>query len=435
LGQPDATAISVDEADRAVDAFRKQPFNGDGVVPVSATDDEALGATLADVLASVAEPAEDRSGDPGVRAEDVEAFFGSIEKPAEWLDEGRKEGVLVLGDTTEAAYSALEAVRAKIDDYFARVRVAAYDARALEAVNREQSEYLSIAAQDLHISADEVKHFPLARVTGAQPLPLVHGLNPAWTGAMQTFRTAVVEPLLGSIETLTDAQWEELCERFAGWSTWKSAALGSYVASLSVERVSELAASDHRDLLLALIARDAERSEEAESIEGVRKLVRLGRDLMPLANNFVSFRDFYGRRTPGIFQVGTLYIDRRACELCVDVTDAARHATLAAHSNAYLLYCDIKRAGEAPKSIAAVVSDGDVDNLMVGRNGIFYDREGRDWDATVTRIVDNPISVRQAFWMPWKKALRAIETQVQRRARGCGLMTMALRALSAISVL
>ena len=53
---------------------------------------------------------------------------------------------------------------------------------------------------------------------------------------------------------------------------------------------------------------------------------------------------------------------------------------------------------------------------MVGRNGIFYDRKGRDWDATITKIIDNPISIRQAFWAPYKKFVRMIEEQVAKRA-------------------
>jgi len=31
---------------------------------------------------------------------------------------------------------------------------------------------------------------------------------------------------------------------------------------------------------------------------------------------------------------------------------------------------------------------------MVGRNGVFYDRKGRDYDATITKIVASPISLR-----------------------------------------
>jgi hypothetical protein len=67
-------------------------------------------------------------------------------------------------------------------------------------------------------------------------------------------------------------------------------------------------------------------------------------------------------------------------------------------------------------TIAAAFTDGEADNLMVGRNGVFWDRQGRDWDATITKIVENPISIREAFWAPYKKLVRLIEEQVARRA-------------------
>ena len=35
---------------------------------------------------------------------------------------------------------------------------------------------------------------------------------------------------------------------------------------------------------------------------------------------------------------------------------------------------------------------------MAGRNGLFYDRKGQDWDATITKLIANPISLRQANW-------------------------------------
>ena len=66
--------------------------------------------------------------------------------------------------------------------------------------------------------------------------------------------------------------------------------------------------------------------------------------------------------------------------------------------------------------IVAAFTNGDSDNLMVGRNGIFYDRLGRDWDATISKIIDNPISIRQAFWAPYKKAVRMVQEQISKRA-------------------
>ena len=52
-----------------------------------------------------------------------------------------------------------------MDDYFARCRLAAFDPRAVAALNREEKEYLALAAKDLTITAAEIAGFPL----GASP--------------------------------------------------------------------------------------------------------------------------------------------------------------------------------------------------------------------------------------------------------------------------
>jgi hypothetical protein len=83
----------------------------------------------------------------------------------------------------------------------------------------------------------------------------------------------------------------------------------------------------------------------------------------------------------------------------------------------YIADCDLKRpGGQTMKMIAACFTQGDSDYLMAGRNGVFYDRKGRDWNATIVRLVDNPISIPQAFFAPYKKFLRLIEEQVQKLA-------------------
>lgn len=135
-----------------------------------------------------------------------------------------------------------------------------------------------------------------------------------------------------------------------------------------------------------------------------------------LCTNFVNFADFYNRGEPAIFQAGTLFLDQRSCELTLPLEDAAKHDD-GRHGGRYLAYCDCVRKGTGEKrQIVAAFTDGDLDNLMVGRNGIFYDRQGRDWDATITKIIDNPISLRQAFWAPYKKFVRMIEEMVAKRA-------------------
>ncbi|MFM7752350.1 MAG: hypothetical protein ACKPB0_18235, partial [Opitutaceae bacterium] len=149
------------------------------------------------------------------------------------------------------------------------------------------------------------------------------------------------------------------------------------------------------------------------ALSSVEKLARLHRDFRSLLCNFVNFADFYSRDRWAVFQAGTLYLDGRSTELCVRVDGPS---PLAASSKTYLAYCACTRAGSAPITLAAAFTQGDSDFLGAGRRGIFYDRQGRDWDAVVTSVIDNPISVRQAFWAPYKKFVRLIEEQIAKRA-------------------
>jgi hypothetical protein len=181
--------------------------------------------------------------------------------------------------------------------------------------------------------------------------------------------------------------------------------------------VREILAGNSKETIAGLIARDKALEPEFRAIAGVEQLVRYYRHLYNLMNNFVSFRDFYNRKDKAVFQAGTLYLDQRSCDLCLKVGDPAKHALMAGLSGTYLAYCDCVRKGSGEQmQIVAAFTNGDSDNLMVGRNGIFYDRLGRDWDATITKIIDNPISIWQAFWAPYKKAVRMVQEQIAKRA-------------------
>ena len=134
------------------------------------------------------------------------------------------------------------------------------------------------------------------------------------------------------------------------------------------------------------------------------KLLHLKRDFYTLIKNYISFQDFYNREIKAIFQCGRLVIDQRACELCVRVADAGKMAAEAGKSGMFLIFCDCENKAQGKKlSIVAVMTQGDINNLEVGKNCVFYDRNGLDYDAVVTKIIENPISIRQAFWTPYRK--------------------------------
>ncbi len=417
LGKPGAAVITIEDTLDTEKIFAQKRFNGDGIVPADAAADDATRRVINDIMACAGSDT-DRSGKPGVSQVRVNDFFSDAQACVDWWKQAENDAaILPLGESTPAAAAAIKAVRAKVDDYFFRCRLAAFDPRAITALNREEKEYIAIAAKDLTLGAAEMAGFPLAQVAAGRPLPLREGVNPVWSAALAALHTAAVKPLLGDSAALSESDWGALVARLKPYESWAAGKTGALADKLGVQRVREILAGPAKQTILALIAEDKKLEPEFNALAAVERLVRYHQNLFTLCNNFVAFRDFYGRRAPAIFQAGTLYLDQRSCELCLTVADAAKHAAMAALAGTYLAYCDCVRKGTGEKKeIVAAFTAGDSDSLMVGRNGIFYDREGRDWDATITKIVDNPISIRQAFWAPYKKCVRLIEEQVAKRA-------------------
>jgi hypothetical protein len=417
LGKTDATSITIEDAADTVKIFAATNFNGDGIVPADAAADETTKAVMTDIMACLGVE-NDRSGKPGIGQAKVDLFFTEAQAHSDWWKQAEGDkNILPLGEATAAASAAVNAVKAKVNDFFARCRLAAFDARAIAALNLPESGYVALATKELTVDAPEIASFPLAQIAAEKALPLVEGVNPAWAVALATLQSAAVKPLLGEKSSLTETDWNSLNARLAPFEAWSAGKVGATVEKLGLKRVREILAGKSQSEITALIVRDKALEPEANAIANVEKLVRFNRDLYTLCVNFVNFQNFYSRKTPAIFQAGRLYLDQRSCDLCLTVEDAAKHATMAGLAGAYLAYCDcVNKATGETLGILVIFSQGDDDNLMIGRNGIFYDRKGRDYDATITKIVANPISVRQAFWAPYKKFSRFIEEQVAKRA-------------------
>ena len=164
---------------------------------------------------------------------------------------------------------------------------------------------------------------------------------------------------------------------------------------------------------------ESEMAAAKAEFEPLRKLLLLHRDFYRLLRNFVTLEDFYDNdeKTVASFLAGTLILDQRACKLCIRVNDLAKHDSQAPLSGMYLLYCNCENKKTGKKlQIVAAMTQGEIKNLSVGKNGIFYDNNGLDYDATVFKIIENPISLRQAFWNPYRKMAKWVEDKINKSA-------------------
>jgi len=418
LGNPDAPDISVEETSDTAKIFAGTKFNGDGIITEDSADEEPLKNLIRDIISCMGS-AVDRNGKEGISESHITDFYKSCDDYSSWYAKGEADlkKVMPFSESTADALAAFNTVRSKIEDYFIRCRLSEFNRGSADILNSLNARFEEIRDKDLSAIKDEISAFPLSAIQIGNVLSLTKGINPAWEKEMNRFITMVVNPLFPGKDELSEADIEAIDKRFEGYRNWQSEKAGSAVEKLGLSRIREIIKANEIEKLGSLIEMDKSMEEKANNIFRVDKLVRYYRDIFRLLRNYVTFHDFYSPDTDSIFQAGKLYIDQRCCDLCLRVTDMAKHNTLARFSGLCLIYCDCysKKMNEK-MTIVAALTDGDFDNIDVGRNGIFYDRKGNDWDATITKIVDNPISIRQAFWSPYRKVSRFISSQVEKFA-------------------
>ena len=412
-------AISVaDTADRLA-IFAKTRFNGDGVITEQTCEEETLKNLVATCMKAEGST-EDRSGEQGVNAEQLENFFTHCREYADWkalAAEGSP--ILPYGDRTAEAFAAYESVRDKIDDYFLRCRFTAFHEDAAETLDVPAARLEGIAEKNLTACLDEISSYPLARVRKEAVLPLAEGLNPAWEKAVSTLNATVFQTEFPGKDALSEADWQAVRSRFAPYAEWLSNKKGAEVEPLEPEIIQSALEPANQKALLDLMEQDKALEAEALEIQNVDKLLHCYRDFYKLLKNYITFVDFYDRTEDlkAVFQAGTLYIDQRSCDLCLKVSDMPKHMQSAGLSGMFLMYCECRsKVKNETMTIVAAMTDGDVNDLREGKNAVFYDRNGLDWDATIIKIMDNPISVRQAFWSPYRKFGRFVNEQISKFA-------------------
>ena len=411
LGKEETCISLADTADVSA-IFAKTRFNGDGVItPASSDEPEEISAITAAIAKTGGTM--DRSGVQGVTAPQIEQFYAELKAYSDWC---AAEVAAPFGDKTDAVIAAYQALDAKMKDFFMRNKLASFSPDSTLALDVQTARIEAISAENLSAKSEEIAAYPIARITGKATLDLAAPINPAWADQFKVLQGVAIP---ADQKTLSEEDWAAIGAQFAAYTAWKASKAGASVEELTIEVVNELLKQDKKQALLDLVAKDATYKEEADNIEMVDKFLHIFRDFYRLLKNFITFHDFYNKekKVSAIFQSGTLIIDQRACRFCMKVDNMAAHNATAVTSGMFLVYCDCTTKTSAAKlQIVAAITVGEIGNLVVGKNAIYYDNAGVEWDAVITKVVDNPISVLQAFWSPYRRMATAVENLINKSA-------------------
>ena len=214
---------------------------------------------------------------------------------------------------------------------------------------------------------------PLVTEDPDKELPLKDHLNPKHLEAILDFAAKCVTPILGEKTVLTRLDWKKVKGAFAAYRGWTG-------------------------------SKPVMNADAKGKLEEEERLYRYKLNLREFLENYTNMKRLYAEDDLAVFQTGVLRIDAKELNLCFHVDDEGAHSALAEKSKCCVIYLKLTRASEgATRQICAVVTAGTVGQLYVGRNGVFYDRDGKDWEAVITKVVESQVSLAEAFWAPWKK--------------------------------
>ncbi|GHB92993.1 hypothetical protein [Cerasicoccus arenae] len=467
LGRGDDERIALADSQNRGGIFADVKSNGDGIIPEAAAEKDETKQVIRDIIASMGGE-QDRGGDIGVSADKVNAFYQAAQDYLNWWVKGypadqvhqpgyvppvlettalsledaieagdkaeaaveadtppppepapnlpeRDAAIFPLGADTPAAFGAVQALRGKVEEFFAQRRIAAFDVGAVTFLNFRETDLIEAGKRDEASLREVMLGLPLAHVKADADLPLTQGVNPAYAAALQALKDRAVKPLLGDKDTLTPEDWSALQSKLAAYEAWINAKKGTAVEKLGAGRLGAILRGPEKEAIQALIQVDAALAGEIKAVEEVEKLLRFHRDLFRLLNNVISFPEFYDTDKQAIFQTGYLIIDGCALHMCVEVLDLNAHSAIAQKSGIYLIYLEAKRKDQpAPIYVCAAVTSRSAGRMSVGKNGVFYDRKGRDWDAKVAKVIVNPISLREAAWAPFRAIGDIITGQIEK---------------------
>ncbi len=403
--------LSFEAVGKAKTAFSAMPFNGDGVVTPASAEDQGTKDAIAAIIAA-GYSVSDASGESGLDLETLEKFVTDAHAWLAWSKDSDRGGVSDCPDARAAA-KLFTQIRDPLDDYFRRCDILAMAGND-SAMGELQALFSSALTFDMQEGSEELARLPIALPRNDGDLLLNSPLHPFLGPKLRAFFGLALSDNPTSA-SLTRTDWEAMRASYDTYSAWLLKMPVTGASSLGSEALTTLSSSETFDSVHKLVEADLAFADRLDRFNRLETLLALKKDFLKVLGNFVNFDEFYGKKA-GIFQTGHLFIDGRELELCLDVRNPGAHGTMAGLSSMYLLYCDLVRKDGSKKAIVAALTAGDADNIFVGRNGIFYDNEGRDWDAVITKLVVQPISIREAFFSPYKWFVRTLEEYAMKRA-------------------
>ena len=417
LDRPEDQPVTLADVRKFLTEAEAASVSAAGVVLPAAAKADDVRQFLADVIAAVA-GAPHPSGKAGVDAAKLDEFLAAARAGLDWLARGEQGGdsdIFPLGEKTAEAHELYKSLQAKIEQYFAQCRAAALDDRLTSRMGLTDAELAELDMDDPAVIADVLTGAPIAQ---ARPDGLLHydePINPHDADRLEAFRRLAAEPTLAdSGTTMSAGQFRKICAAFAPRDAWLAEKPADAVLALGADKLARYLDKHFAAAARSLIAESGQTAFALDNIRLTAKAILYQANILNFANNFVSFPHLYDLDRRAMFEMGALVMDGRRFNLAVRVANRAEHSRIARSSNMFLMYVEVTPpAPQVKYEVAIPVTAGGKGNLCAGKRGLFCDLTGKECDARIVEIIENPISVAEALVSPFVRVGKLLSGKIE----------------------
>lgn len=424
LGILNSDNITLEQVRNRQSIMAKANYNGDGVIPPEVLDNQDTAQFIRDIISTIGS-VDDASGLKGINESILEQFKSEARSYLEWYNQGiipeGKENtpIMIYGTKTPEMYNTISGIREKIDQFFAQ--------SALLKINPNITEQLIVIDEkterfdynDTKSITERLKLAPIYKPNPEGVLILDENYNEVYHSVVQSFKENVYLPIFGDTAfSLNKFQWENIIKKFSAYESWIKAKPVTKIESLGVDKIRNYLDSHHEKIILDLIAKDKSVSEEIQQLQNLERLLAYHRWLIEFVNNYVSFPYLFSISHRAMFDTGTLILGGREYTFSIKVENKPAHINIAKNSGICLMYLQV--TGSKPEEtfeIAVPVTRGNLKDTYIGKRGIFFTVNGKEMDAQIVHIIENPISLWETIKEPFRRVYAMISSRFSQIAQ------------------
>jgi hypothetical protein len=394
----ETSELSLEQVSGKIELLTSGPLKGDGNLTAAAVENPDDLNLFNDILAV--------SGQSSLTLELLDKFVADAKDFLEW-EENTAKPELKVKDAT-LAYSAYSALKNKIDEFFSYCQLVAVDPVNANRFRLDPENIPPLELKNQQKIGDYLDSMPLAFPNESLELKLSSGINSRYHDPVKDFSSAF------KLTTLSMEKWEKIKQELAPYEEYCNRIYGDATGKLGRKKLEDYLAGKEIRNLRDILAKDAKLSDTLGLLKKLEKMILLRHHMPEFIDNFVNFKDLYTQGKTSIIQGGSLVIDGRHFDLTLFVKNPAEHKKYAVQSNLCMIYIELQNKDKnIPKQFAvASVTAGTVNNLYVGKKGVFIDNKGVYWDALITDFVNGPISFWQTMFLPFRKAGEAVSQRI-----------------------